>query len=97
MEASALAMHASMYAADPPIVYFSPATVAAMEAVRELRASGVPAFFTMDAGPHVKVVTSPDHADRVATRLAETPGVLNVIRCGPGGDATVSGEEQGAA
>jgi diphosphomevalonate decarboxylase len=96
MEASALAMHASMYAADPPIVYFSPATFAAMEAVRELRATGVPAFFTMDAGPHVKVVTAPAHADRVATRLAETPGVLDVIRCGPGGDATVGTEGRGA-
>jgi len=97
VEASALAMHASMYAADPPIVYFSPATFAAMEAVRELRASGVPAFFTMDAGPHVKVLTAPEHADRVAARLSEAPGVLDVIRCAPGGDATVSGDAAGSA
>jgi diphosphomevalonate decarboxylase len=96
MEASALAMHASMYAADPPIVYFSPATFAAMEAVRELRATGVAAFFTMDAGPHVKVVTAPAHADQVATRLAETQGVLEVIRCAPGGDATVATSPEAA-
>jgi diphosphomevalonate decarboxylase len=89
MEASALAMHASMFAADPPIVYFSPATLSVMEKVREVRAGGVPAYFTMDAGPHVKVVTAPANAEQVATELAGCPGVLQVIRCAPGGEASV--------
>ena len=43
----------------------------------------------MDAGPHVKVVTLPEHAKEVATRLAEVGGVLQVIRCAAGGDAGV--------
>jgi diphosphomevalonate decarboxylase len=89
IEASALAMHASMFASDPPIVYFSPVTVAVMERVRELRASGLLAFFTMDAGPHVKVVTAPGNAEAVAKALSEVPGVLEVIRCAPGPDASV--------
>jgi diphosphomevalonate decarboxylase len=89
MEASALSMHASMFAADPPIVYFSPTTLTVMERVRELRAAGIAAYFTMDAGPHVKVLTSPNQAEEVATRLAECKGVLEVIRCKAGGDAQV--------
>jgi diphosphomevalonate decarboxylase len=89
MESSALAMHASMFAADPPIVYFSATTILVMERVREFRASGIPAYFTMDAGPHVKVVTLPEHSKEVASRLAECPGVLEVIRCVSGGEATV--------
>jgi diphosphomevalonate decarboxylase len=89
VEASALAMHASMFAADPPIVYFSPVTLSVMERVRELRASGVPAFFTMDAGPHVKVVSEPDRAGEVAAALAAVPGVLEVIRCHAGPDAFI--------
>jgi diphosphomevalonate decarboxylase len=93
MESSALAMHASMFAADPPIVYFSPTTLAVMERVRELRASGIPAYFTMDAGPHVKVVSLPEHAQEVANRLAECPGVLEVIRCAAGADASVDAKE----
>jgi diphosphomevalonate decarboxylase len=91
MESSALSMHASMFAADPPIVYFSPTTLTVMERVRELRSSGIPSYFTMDAGPHVKVVTLPEHAAEVATQLAGCPGVLDVIRCTAGGDATVEG------
>jgi diphosphomevalonate decarboxylase len=101
MEASALAMHASMFAADPPIVYMSPTTVAVMERVRELRASGVPAYYTMDAGPHVKVVTLPDRADEVAAALKAVPGTLNVIVCGPGPGASFersgSATKQGAS
>jgi diphosphomevalonate decarboxylase len=92
MESSALAMHASMFAADPPIVYFSPTTLIVMERVRELRNAGIPAYFTMDAGPHVKVLTSPNQAEEVATRLAECPGVLEVIRCRAGGDASVDAQ-----
>jgi diphosphomevalonate decarboxylase len=92
VEASALAMHASMFAADPPIVYFSPVTLSVMERVRELRASGVPAFFTMDAGPHVKVVSEPARAEEVASALAAVPGVLEVIRCKAGPDAFIEGD-----
>jgi len=94
VEASALAMHASMFAADPPIVYFGPVTLAVMERVRELRTASIPAFFTMDAGPHVKVLTAPAKAEEVASALAAVPGVLQVIRCGPGPDAFVEGESK---
>jgi diphosphomevalonate decarboxylase len=89
IESSALAMHASMFAADPPIVYMSPTTVAVMERVRELRASGVPAFYTMDAGPHVKVVTLPERSDEVVAALKAVPGTQNVIECGPGPGASL--------
>ncbi|MBM4364465.1 MAG: diphosphomevalonate decarboxylase [Deltaproteobacteria bacterium] len=95
MEASALAMHASMFAASPPIVYFSPATLGAMERVRELRASGVPAYFTMDAGPHVKVLVPRDAAAKAAAALSEVPGVERVVTSLPGPAASVVVEGPG--
>jgi diphosphomevalonate decarboxylase len=91
MEQSALMMHASMFAAEPGIVYFTPATLAAMQAVRDLRARGTAAYFTMDAGPHVKVLTGPPDADRVERELTQVPGVVRVIRCGIGPGAYVIG------
>jgi diphosphomevalonate decarboxylase len=86
MEQSALAMHASMMAADPAVLYWQPATLAAMSRVRELRAGGIEAFFTMDAGPHVKVLTRRPDGPRVASALREVPGVIDVTECaaGPG-------------
>lgn len=86
-EQSALMMHASMLAARPAVIYLSPVTLSVMERVRALREGGTPAFYTMDAGPHVKVLTAPADATSVAAALFEVPGVQRVIRCAPGPDA----------
>jgi diphosphomevalonate decarboxylase len=80
-------MHASMFAARPAVVYFTPGTLAVMERVRGLRKEGASAFYTMDAGPHVKVLTSPEQADAVAAALEQVQGVRRVIRSEPGPDA----------
>lgn len=55
-EANALAMHALMMATRPPIVYALPETVAAMRMVWAARERGLPLWFTMDAGPNVKLL-----------------------------------------
>ena len=55
-EANALAMHALMAATRPPIVYALPETVAAMRTIWAARAAGLALWFTMDAGPNVKLL-----------------------------------------
>jgi diphosphomevalonate decarboxylase len=69
-EASALRMHASMWAARPALTYWGPTTLAMLEAVRSLRKSGVGAWATSDAGPHVKVICAPSDEDAVASALS---------------------------
>jgi diphosphomevalonate decarboxylase len=88
-ERSCLAMHASAMAARPAVVYFSAATIAGYHAVQAMRAAGLPAWFTCDAGPHVKALTDAVHADEVARRLAAVPGVLSTRVCKPGAGARV--------
>lgn len=92
-EQSALMMHASMLAARPALVYFAPATLRVIETVRALRQAGMSAFFTIDAGPHVKVFTEPASAERVAAALAALEGVTRVLVSGPGPDAALVQEE----
>jgi diphosphomevalonate decarboxylase len=89
-EANALAMHASAIAARPAIVYWQPATLAALAAVRALRDAGRAAWATMDAGPHVKVLTSAEDAAAVAAAMREVPGVTDAIVSGVGGGVEVS-------
>ena len=48
--------------------------------MRSARAAGTPAFFTIDAGPQVKVFCEPHHADRLADVLDSVEGVRQVIR-----------------
>jgi diphosphomevalonate decarboxylase len=88
-EANALAMHASAIAARPAIIYWQPATLAALAEVRSLRAAGRSAWATMDAGPHVKVLTSADDAAEVALTMAAVPGITAVTIAGAGGPAEI--------
>ena len=90
-EASCFAMHASMLASRPPLLYWNPATVGAISAVRELRAAGIGAWATIDAGPHVKVLCGGDDAAAVAARLAEVEGVREVREERPGAGAELEG------
>jgi diphosphomevalonate decarboxylase len=84
VEHSTLKMHADAMAARPGILYWRGATVEAFHAVRGLRASGVGAWATMDAGPHVKVLCAPPDAPRVEQALRAVTGVLGVTCCGLG-------------
>jgi diphosphomevalonate decarboxylase len=88
-ERSALRMHASALAADPGILYWTPATLAAIETVKALRARGCAAFFTIDAGPHVKVLCARADAAGVEDALLRTPGVLRTVVASPGRGAHV--------
>ena len=88
-ERSALRMHASAMAADPAILYWNPATIAAMTCVRGLRAQGTSAHFTIDAGPHVKVLCEAAAAEGIAAALAQVPGVLRTLIASPGPGARI--------
>ncbi len=88
-ERNALRMHADALAADPPLLYWEPATVACLQALRELRAGGVPAWPTIDAGPHVVAICAAPDAKQVEMRLRALGGVKEVLTCSPAGGARV--------
>jgi diphosphomevalonate decarboxylase len=94
-ERSALAMHACAMAAG--LVYVTGATLAALDEVRAMRASGLSAYATIDAGPHLKcLVRTPDVAAARA-RLERVPGVLRLIEATPGEGARLVTSEEGAS
>jgi diphosphomevalonate decarboxylase len=83
-ERDAMLMHAVMMTSQPPLIYWSPATLEVLDAVGEWRARGVPAYFTMDAGPNVHLICEETHAAEVAELATGLPGVLNVVVSRPG-------------
>jgi diphosphomevalonate decarboxylase len=88
-EESAFAMHATALAAAPALIYFSPSTLAAVLRVQKLRREGTLAFVTIDAGPHVKVLSDAGDVPRVRAALEEVEGVREVIIAKPGPAASV--------
>ncbi|HET7586580.1 MAG TPA: diphosphomevalonate decarboxylase [Gammaproteobacteria bacterium] len=79
-EYSCLKMHGLALAARPGLLYWTGATVECVHRVRALREQdGLGVFFTVDAGPQVKAICLPGDAERVATALADVPGVEDVM------------------
>lgn len=78
-ERSCMKMHAVMLATDPALIYWRGASIEVVHAVRELQRQGIPATYTIDAGPQVKVITTAEHAAKAEKLIAQVPGVLRVI------------------
>ncbi|OLS03616.1 diphosphomevalonate decarboxylase [Tissierella creatinophila] len=83
-ERNALKMHATMLGANPPIMYFEPKSILVMQIVHELRDKGIPCFFTMDAGPNVKILCRLSQGEMIKNRLMEDFKEYEIIVTGPG-------------
>lgn len=71
-ESNSLAMHATMIGAWPPVLYWLPESVAVMRDIWDARAEGLDIYFTMDAGPNVKLLFLADEEAHVKQHF---PGV----------------------
>lgn len=85
-EKSAMQMHATTLSAVPPFTYFEPETLQAIEVVERLRQQGVSCYYTMDAGPNVKVICTSRETPQILAALAPyfTAEQLLVAKPGPG-------------
>ncbi|MGR3741782.1 diphosphomevalonate decarboxylase [Companilactobacillus sp. DQM5] len=57
-ESNAMKMHALTLSSNPPFTYFEPETINIINTVQELRKEGFLIYFTIDAGPNVKIICS---------------------------------------
>ncbi len=80
-------MHAVMLTSTPPLLYWTPATIAVIRTVHQARQNGIAVFCTIDAGPNVHCLCPAESADTVEHMLGQTPGVQRILRCQPGGPA----------
>ena len=67
-------MHSVMMTSQPPLMYWSPKSLEIMLEVTQWRKKGIPAAYTLDAGPNVHVICTKEYADRVRTWLEKYPG-----------------------
>lgn len=88
VEANALKMHATTLGANPPFLYWQSGTIAVMNQVHRLRDAGLPAYFTIDAGPNVKVLCLPENEQAIRDQLLTIPSVHAVHVCHPGPGVT---------
>lgn len=86
-ELNCLKMHATMMSTTPPIIYWTPETMEVIHAVRRWRDEGTPCYFTIDAGPQVKILCMESSREELEQRLKELEGVIKTITCKPGDGA----------
>lgn len=83
-EQNCLKMHALMMSTKPPIIYWQPATVEIMNSVIQWRTEGLECYFTIDAGPNVKVMCLQKDEKEFTKKLLALEGVKKTISCKPG-------------
>jgi len=83
-EQNCLKMHATMFTTQPSIIYWIPATLEIMRSVRVWREQGLECYFTIDAGPQVKIICLEAKIFELKKRLQSLNGVKEIIICKPG-------------
>jgi len=86
-------MHAVMMTGARRLLYWQPATIELMHAAGEWRRSGIPVFYTIDAGPNVHLICPAAEADRVAAAAAQIQGIKEVLQAPAGSAAHLLAEE----
>jgi len=92
-EFSAMKMHALTLSSRPPVHFWNSKTIELMEEVMKLRQNGIPVYYTIDAGPQVKIITLPDHIDALKKHFESVKGIEKIIESKLGPDVKLIGED----
>ena len=87
-----LKMHQVMKTSQPSIDYWNETTHAVVQQVKSLQLQGWDIFYTIDAGPQVKVICKPDLTEEVAVEINKIPGIESIVKCGLGQGARIIDE-----
>lgn len=85
-ELNANEMHAINLTAQPGFTYFEPQTIAAINLVRHLRETGIECYYTIDAGPNVKVITRLKNVKEITNQFVSQFDNVKIVNAsfGPG-------------
>ncbi len=82
-------MHAVMLTSCPSLIYWEPATLEIMKNVIQWRQSGLPVFYTIDAGANVHVLCLSHSLKKVRMLIKQIPGVQHILTAPAGGPAKI--------
>ncbi len=79
LEAEALELHAIMLTSHPSLIYWYPATITVMKAVKKWRKEGLEVYFTINTGQNIHLICQQKDAEKIASLVKEIPEVKEVI------------------
>ncbi|WP_297818964.1 diphosphomevalonate decarboxylase [uncultured Lactobacillus sp.] len=83
-ENSANEMHAMNLTANPGFTYFEPDTISLINLVHELRNSGIECYYTIDAGPNVKILCTLRNSKKIISAIHNLLGNVKIVNAGFG-------------
>jgi diphosphomevalonate decarboxylase len=81
VEADCNDMTQSFLDSSPRLDYFIPTSFEVMNTVKNLREHGIDAYFTTDAGPHVKILCLKNNVGKVKSAIGKIRGVSKIVDC----------------
>jgi len=83
-EENCLKMHALMFSTKPAIIYWNPTTLKIIQKVIDWRENGLESYFTIDAGPQVKILCQKKNLPEILKRVKKIAGLKDIIIAKPG-------------
>ncbi|WP_027825604.1 diphosphomevalonate decarboxylase [Lactobacillus psittaci] len=83
-EQNASQMHAVNLACETPFTYFEPETVALIHLVQDLRKQGLECYYTIDAGPNVKILTELRNSKEIQKAVKQLLPTVKIVESGFG-------------
>jgi len=74
-----LEMHETMHTSVPVINYWTDKTIKIIELVNRLRADGIQCYFTIDAGPNVKILTLEKYQNKILSELKIIEDIQTIV------------------
>ena len=85
-------MHEVMKTSKPSIIYMNDVTHSCIAEIENLRASGHKLFYTIDAGPQIKIICDPKSTNTIKDTIAQKTDVIDIIHTGLGGSPRIIDE-----
>ncbi|NQS91894.1 MAG: diphosphomevalonate decarboxylase, partial [Chloroflexi bacterium] len=82
-------MHGVMMTSTPPLYYWQPGTLEIIQAVQGWRKDGLKVCFTIDAGPNVHLICPKSASEAVKRKLSALANIKSILKCTPGGPASL--------
>ncbi|MBU0546789.1 diphosphomevalonate decarboxylase [Patescibacteria group bacterium] len=89
-EFNCLKMHATMITTQPSLIYWMPETLEIIHSVLDWRKQGLEGYFTIDAGPQVKIICLEKDVEEINNKLCSIPSVKKTIICKVGKEAILT-------
>ena len=91
-EKNCLKMHAVIMTSWPPLVYWNNHIAGIIKSLVKWRKQGLNCYFTIDAGPQVKIICLEKDVSKIMKRCEEIEGIKNIIVARPGQGARITGK-----